>query len=61
MRDYVHKTRHLVLSIATNPIDVASQVHVFIFGIREGMTPYRLTRAESLAHEAAFTLALRED
>ncbi|KAE9180325.1 hypothetical protein PF005_g8967 [Phytophthora fragariae] len=61
MRDYVQKTRHLVSCIVTNPIDVASQVHVFIFGMREGMTRYCLTRAEPLILEAAFALALRED
>ncbi|KAE9032723.1 hypothetical protein PR001_g10477 [Phytophthora rubi] len=61
MRDYVQKTRHLVLSIVTNPIDVVSQVHDFIFGMREGMTRYCLTRAEPSALEAAFALALRED
>ncbi|KAE9034882.1 hypothetical protein PR003_g7870 [Phytophthora rubi] len=61
MRDYVQKTRHLVSCIVTNPIDVASQVHVFIFGMREGMTRYCLTRAEPSTLEAAFALALRED
>ncbi|KAE9204478.1 hypothetical protein PF005_g13783 [Phytophthora fragariae] len=61
MRDYVHKTRHLVSCIVTNPIDVASQVHVFIFGMREGMTRYCLTPAEPSTLRAAFTLALRED
>ncbi|KAE9162297.1 hypothetical protein PF002_g32150 [Phytophthora fragariae] len=61
MRDYVPKTRHLVSCIVTNPIDVASQVHVFIFGMREGMTRYCLTRAEPSTLEAAFALALRED
>ncbi|KAE9354373.1 hypothetical protein PF008_g4559 [Phytophthora fragariae] len=60
MRDYVQKTRHLVSCIVTNPIDVASQVHVFIFGMREGMTRYCLTRAEPSTLEAAFALALRE-
>ncbi|GMF26715.1 unnamed protein product [Phytophthora fragariaefolia] len=59
MRDYVQKTRHLVSCIVTNPIDVASQVHVFIFGMREGMTRYCLTRAEPATLKAAF--ALRED
>ncbi|KAE9098422.1 hypothetical protein PF010_g15574 [Phytophthora fragariae] len=34
MRDYVQKSRHLVSCIVTNPIDVASQVHVFIFCVR---------------------------
>ncbi|KAE9299003.1 hypothetical protein PF008_g23358 [Phytophthora fragariae] len=61
MRDYVQKTRHLVSCILTNPIDVASQVHVFIFGMREGMTRYCRTRAEPSTLEAAFALALRED
>ncbi|GMF42102.1 unnamed protein product [Phytophthora fragariaefolia] len=61
MRDYVRKARHLVSCIVTNPIDVASQVHVFIFGLREGITRYCLTRAEPATLEAAFALALRED
>ncbi|KAE9081600.1 hypothetical protein PF002_g4549 [Phytophthora fragariae] len=61
MRDYVQKTRHLVSCIVTSPIDVASQVHVFIFGMREGMTRYCLTREEPSTLEAAFALALRED
>ncbi|KAE9290631.1 hypothetical protein PR003_g25241, partial [Phytophthora rubi] len=61
MRDYVQKTRHLVSCIVTSPIDVASQVHVFIFGMREGMTRHCLTRAEPSTLEAAFALALRED
>ncbi|OWY92646.1 polyprotein [Phytophthora megakarya] len=58
MRDYVQKARHLVSCIVTNPIDAASQVHVFVFGMREGMTRYCLTRAEPKSLEA---LALRED
>ncbi|KAE8906878.1 hypothetical protein PF003_g9278 [Phytophthora fragariae] len=61
MRDYVQKTRHLVSCIVTSPINVASQVHVFIFGMREGMTRHCLTRAEPSTLEAAFALALRED
>ncbi|KAE8907880.1 hypothetical protein PF005_g19371 [Phytophthora fragariae] len=61
MRDYVQKPRHRVSCIVTNPIDDASQVHVFIFGMREGMTRYCLTRAEPSTLEAAFALALRED
>ncbi|KAE9300699.1 hypothetical protein PF008_g22938 [Phytophthora fragariae] len=61
MRDYVQKTRHLVSCIVANLIDVASQVHVFIFRMREGMTRYCLKRAEPSTLEAAFALALRED
>ncbi|GMG15543.1 unnamed protein product [Phytophthora fragariaefolia] len=61
MRDYVQKARHLVSCIVTNPIDVAFQVHVFIFGMREGMTRYCQTQAEPATLDAAFALALRED
>ncbi|OWZ08574.1 polyprotein, partial [Phytophthora megakarya] len=61
MRDYVQKTRHLASCIVTKPIDMASQVHVFVFGMREGMTRYSLTRAEPDLLEKAFALALRED
>ncbi|KAE8966623.1 hypothetical protein PR001_g28343 [Phytophthora rubi] len=61
MRDYVQKTRHLASCIVTKPIDMASQVHVFVFGMREGMTRYCLTRAEPTTLEEAFALALRED
>ncbi|KAE9028583.1 hypothetical protein PR001_g11697 [Phytophthora rubi] len=43
MRDYVQKTRHLASCIVTKPIDMASQVHVFVFGMREGMTRNCLT------------------
>ncbi|KAG3067808.1 hypothetical protein PI125_g23569 [Phytophthora idaei] len=61
MRDYVQKTRHLASCIVTKPIDMTSQVHVFVFGMREGMTRYCLTRAEPSTLEEAFALALRED
>ncbi|KAE9233409.1 hypothetical protein PF005_g2316 [Phytophthora fragariae] len=61
MRDYVQKTRHLASCIVTKPIDMASQVHVFVFNMREGMTRYCLTRAEPATLEEVFTLALRED
>ncbi|GMF20455.1 unnamed protein product [Phytophthora fragariaefolia] len=61
MRDYAQKVRHLVSCIVTSPTEVASQVPVFIFGMREGMTRYCLTRAEPATPEVAFVLALRED
>ncbi|GMF26568.1 unnamed protein product [Phytophthora fragariaefolia] len=61
MRDYVQKARYLVSCIVTNPIDVVSQVHVFIFRMYEGMIRCCLTGAESATLEAAFALALRED
>ena len=59
--DYVQKTRHLVSRITVQPIDMASQVHVFVFGMQEDMTRYCLTRAEPQTIEEAFALALRED
>lgn len=40
---------------------MATQVHVFVFGMREGMTRYCLVRAEPKTLEEAFALALRED
>ncbi|KAE9247907.1 hypothetical protein PF004_g4116 [Phytophthora fragariae] len=61
MRDNVQKTRHLASCIVTKPIDMASQVHVFVFGMREGMTRYCLTRAEPTTLEEDFALALREN
>ncbi|ETN01340.1 hypothetical protein PPTG_17451 [Phytophthora nicotianae INRA-310] len=61
VRDDLQKCRHLVSCIITNPIDDASQVHVFVFGMREGMTRYCLTRAEPKTLEEAFAIALRED
>ncbi|CAH0486079.1 unnamed protein product [Peronospora farinosa] len=61
MRDYVQKTRHLASCITTQPIEMASQVNVFIFGMQEGMTRYCLTRAEPKFLEEAFPPALRED
>ncbi|KAE9307222.1 hypothetical protein PR003_g21053, partial [Phytophthora rubi] len=61
MCDYVQKTRHLASCIVTKPINMASQVHVVVFGLREGMTRYCLTRAEPATLEEAFALALRED
>ena len=54
MRDYVQKTRHLASCITTQPIDMASQVHVFVFGMQEGMTRYCLTRAGPKSLEEAF-------
>ena len=59
MRDYVQKTRHLVSCFVTDPIDMASQVHVFVYGMREGLTRYSLMRAEPKTLEEAFALALR--
>ncbi|KAE9025257.1 hypothetical protein PR001_g12486 [Phytophthora rubi] len=57
--DYVQKTRYLASCIVTKPIDMASQVLVFVFSMREGMTRCCLTRAEPTTLEETFALALR--
>ncbi|CAH0516076.1 unnamed protein product [Peronospora belbahrii] len=48
MRDYVQRTRHLALCFVTKPVDMASQVHVFVSGMREGITRYCLMRADPM-------------
>ncbi|KAG2762514.1 hypothetical protein PC129_g14682 [Phytophthora cactorum] len=59
MRDYVQKTRHLTSCIVTKSINMASQVHVFVFGMHEGMTRYCLTRVKPSTLEVAFAVILR--
>ena len=61
MRDYVQTTRHLLSCVVTHPIDMASQVHVFVHGMLEGLTRYSIMRADPQTLEEAFALALRED
>ena len=60
MRDYMQKTRHLASCIITQPIDMASQVHAFVFGMQEGMTRYCLTLAEPKTLGDASALVLCE-
>ena len=52
--------RHVILLRAL-PRSQLTWLHVFIFGMQEGMTRYCLTRAEPKSLEEAFALALRED
>lgn len=61
MRDYVQKARHLVSWVVTDPMDMVSQVRVFVFNMREGMTRYYLTRESPKTLDEAFALAPRED
>ena len=61
MRDYVQKTRELVSNIRKNPIDLTTQVHVFISGMNPGFQRYYLTREAPKSLEDAFATALRED
>lgn len=61
MRDYVQKTRELVSNIRLNPIDITTQVHVFISGMNPGFQRFYLTRKSPKSLEDAFATALRED
>ncbi|POM67047.1 Polyprotein [Phytophthora palmivora] len=60
MRDYVQKARHLASCIVTKQVGMASQVYVFVSGMRKGMTQFYLTQAEPATLEEVFALALRE-
>ena len=46
MRDYVQTARHLASCIITHPMDMYTQVNVFMDGMREGQTRLSLERAE---------------
>ena len=59
MRDYLQKTRYLASCIITHPIDMNSEVHVFVFSMQEGMMLYFLTCAEPKTLDDAFALAFR--
>lgn len=61
MRDYVQKARELVACIVSNPIDMATQVHTFLTGTRDGPIKNHLFRHYPDTLEDAFALALRED
>ena len=61
MRDYVQMARHLASCIITHPMDMYTQVNVFVDGMREGQTRLSLERAEPATLEEAFAIALRED
>ena len=61
MRDYVQTARHLASCIITHPMDMYTQVNVFMDGMREGQTRLPLERAEPATLEEAFSIALRED
>lgn len=61
MRDYIQRARHLVSCVVTHPIDMATQVHVFMSGMREGYPRFHLTQDPPDTLEQAFVVALRED
>uniref|UniRef100_M4C3V5 CCHC-type domain-containing protein n=1 Tax=Hyaloperonospora arabidopsidis (strain Emoy2) TaxID=559515 RepID=M4C3V5_HYAAE len=59
MRDYVQMARHLASCVITHPMDMYTQVNVFVDGMREGQTRLSLERAEPAILEEAFAIALR--
>ena len=61
MRDYMQMARHLTSCIITHPMDMYTQVNVFLDGMREGQTRLSLKRAEPVTLDDAFSIALRED
>jgi hypothetical protein len=61
MRDYIQHARHLVSCIVDNPIDMTTQVHVFVTGMNAGFQRFYLTRKPAATLEEAFATALRED
>ena len=59
VRDYVQMARHLALCIFTHPMNIYTQVNVFVDGMRGGQT--RLSLERSLPLRGGFSIAVRED
>uniref|UniRef100_H3H2L9 Integrase catalytic domain-containing protein n=1 Tax=Phytophthora ramorum TaxID=164328 RepID=H3H2L9_PHYRM len=61
MLEYIQRARHLASCITTQPVDITTQVHVFVSGMNAGYQRFYLTRKTPSTLEEAFTIALRED
>ncbi|GMF52852.1 unnamed protein product [Phytophthora fragariaefolia] len=61
MLEYVQRARHLVSCITTHPVDMATQVHVFISDMSAGYQRFYLTRKTPPTLEEAFAVAFLED
>lgn len=61
MLEYIQRARHLISCITTHPVDMATQVHVFVSGMNTGYQRFYLTRKSPSTLEEAFAVALRED
>ena len=59
--DYVQEVRALIADIVENPIDEATQVSVFLNGLRSGPVRTQLFREYPETLESAITMALQED
>jgi hypothetical protein len=61
LHDYVQEVRELVADIVHDPVDTATQVSVFLNGLRPGSVRTQLFRAYPDSLETAISLALQED
>ncbi|KAG3204803.1 hypothetical protein PC128_g1690 [Phytophthora cactorum] len=61
MLEYIQRARHLISCITTHPVDMATQVHVFVSGMNAGYQRFYLTRKTPSTLEEVFAVALRED
>ncbi|POM66811.1 Polyprotein [Phytophthora palmivora] len=61
MLEYIQHARHLVSCLTTNPMDMVTQIHVFISGMNAGYQRFYLTRKTPSTLEEAFAIAPRED
>ncbi|POM77248.1 Hypothetical protein PHPALM_5395 [Phytophthora palmivora] len=61
MLEYIQHARHLVSCLTANPMDMVTQIHVFISGMNAGYQRFYLTRKTPSTLEEAFAIALRED
>ncbi|KAG3154515.1 hypothetical protein PC128_g22323 [Phytophthora cactorum] len=57
MLEYIQKVRHLISCITTRPMDMATEVHVFVSDMNAGYQRFYLTRKNPLTLEKAFTTA----
>ncbi|KAG3144597.1 hypothetical protein C6341_g18690 [Phytophthora cactorum] len=61
MLEYIQRARHLISCITRHPVDMATQVHVFVSGMNAGYQHFFLTRKTPSTLEEVFAVALRED
>ncbi|KAG3107220.1 hypothetical protein PI124_g13249 [Phytophthora idaei] len=54
MLEYIHCARHLISCITTPPMDMATQVPVFVYGMNAGYQRFDLTRETPSTSEEAF-------
>ena len=61
MRYYMQMAQHLASFIITHPMDMYTQVNVFVNGMRKGQNRLSVERAEPATLEEASTFAFPED